>query len=120
MVKGVYSGGFDCREDVENNFEVKLGDDIHILYAEYDNSDYSGSAFVVFMQNGKLFEVNGSHCSCYGLEGQWDPEATTWASLKYTMDNGRKFDHTDPEFKALVLRSVVHSVMDSQAKLFEK
>jgi len=23
---------------------------------------------------GKFFEVHGGHCSCHGLEGQWDEE----------------------------------------------
>ena len=26
---------------------------------------------------GKLFETHGSHCSCYGFEGQFEPEETT-------------------------------------------
>ena len=28
-----------------------------------------------------LFEVHGSHCSCYGFEDQWKPEPTTPAYL---------------------------------------
>jgi hypothetical protein len=52
-----------------------------ILYAEYETADYKGNAFVLFKQNGKLYEVSGSHCSCYGLEGQWKPEETSWEAL---------------------------------------
>jgi hypothetical protein len=36
---------------------------------------------VIFEKDGKLWEVNGSHCSCYGLEGQWQPEETTWEAI---------------------------------------
>lgn len=28
-------------------------------------------------QSGKLFEVHAAHCSCYGYEGQFQPEETT-------------------------------------------
>jgi|SRR5579862_192258 len=31
---------------------------------------------------GALFEVSGSHCSCYGFEDQWTPESTTLEYLK--------------------------------------
>ena len=30
----------------------------------------------------RLFEARGSHCSCYGFEGQWKPERVTLAYLK--------------------------------------
>lgn len=63
-------------------------DDIEILLAYYLYEDYSGTAFVLFKQNGKLYEVNGSHCSCYGLEGQWDPDETTVESLRHRLENG--------------------------------
>jgi hypothetical protein len=48
-----------------------------VLVASYTYEDYSGSAYVLFEKNGHLFEVHGSHCSCYGLEDQWEPEAVT-------------------------------------------
>lgn len=47
-----------------------------ILYADYTYENYSGDAFVLGFDKelNQFFEVNGSHCSCYGLEGQWEPE----------------------------------------------
>lgn len=60
-----------------------------ILLASYGTGGYEGSAFVLFRRGGKLFEVNGSHCSCYGLEDQWDPQETTKAELMHRLDNGR-------------------------------
>lgn len=45
-----------------------------VLYAEYDNGGYDGSAIVIYRQGDKVFEVSGVHCSCYGLEDQWTPE----------------------------------------------
>lgn len=38
---------------------------------------YDGSAYVLFEKNNKLFEVYGGHCSCFGLEGQFNPEEIT-------------------------------------------
>ena len=47
-----------------------------LLYADYTYEDYSGDAYVLGYnkENKQFFEVHGSHCSCYGLEGQWDEE----------------------------------------------
>lgn len=59
-----------------------------ILFASYGTDNYSGDAFVLFRRYGELFEVNGSHCSCYGLEGQWDPEVTTVEALRHRLDEG--------------------------------
>lgn len=60
-----------------------------VLLASYGTPSYEGYAFVLFRRDGKLYEVNGSHCSCYGLEGQWDPEETTAEALRHRMDEGR-------------------------------
>ena len=80
--------GFDDKKDVANQFQISLDDDIHILFAEYNNEDYSGNATVIFEQKGKLYEVHGSHCSCYGLEGQWDPEQSTYEDIIARAKNG--------------------------------
>lgn len=59
-----------------------------ILLASYGTPSYEGRAFVLFRRDGKLYEVNGSHCSCYQLEGQWEPEETTAEALLHRVDNG--------------------------------
>lgn len=65
--------------------------DDEILFASYEDESYEGSALVIFQHGGKLYEVNGGHCSCFGLsesgysgesESQWEPEETSWAALK--------------------------------------
>lgn len=75
-----YRGEFSSRADVESSFAVTLSENTHILLATYDCPDYDGYAFVLFERDGKLYEVNSSHCSCNGLE--WEPEETTWEALK--------------------------------------
>ena len=68
-----------------------------ILLASYGYENYEGSAFVLFRRDGKLYEVNGCHCSCYGLseqgysgdtETQWQPEETTLESLRHRLEEG--------------------------------
>lgn len=69
-----------------------------ILLASYGYENYEGSAFVLFERDGKLYEVNGGHCSCYGLseqsysgdtETQWQPEETTLESLRHRLEEGQ-------------------------------
>lgn len=80
----MYLGQFKDKEDVMSNFEVSDADleNCKILFAAYDQEGYEGYAMVIFSKDGKLFEVNGSHCSCNGLEGQWEPEETSLEALK--------------------------------------
>lgn len=82
---------FADRADIEKQFETKLDDDIEILLAWYGYGDYEGDAFVLFRKDGKLYEVNGGHCSCNGLEGQWDPEETSIEALRFQLDKGTRF-----------------------------
>lgn len=67
---------------------LKIWKPIRILFASYGYENYSGDAFVLFERDGKLFEVNGGHCSCYGLEGQWTPEEVTLPELKHRLIKG--------------------------------
>lgn len=53
-----------------------------VLYHFYTYEDYCGTGYTVYAKDGKLYEAHGSHCSCNGLEGQWDPEETTLAAIE--------------------------------------
>lgn len=59
-----------------------------VLLASYSYQDYSGDAFVLLKKDNQLFEVNGNHCSCYRLEGQWEIEESTKEGLLKRLDNG--------------------------------
>jgi len=87
----MYLTNFKSKEDIENEYNTKLSDDIEILLAWYGYGDYCGSSFVLYRQNGKLYEVNGNHCSCNGLEGQWEAEETSIETLEKVLDEGTKF-----------------------------
>jgi hypothetical protein len=61
-----------------------------VLLASYAYRDYSGNAFVLFQTGqGQLFEVNGGHCSCHGLEDQWIPEETNIDALLHRATEGK-------------------------------
>jgi hypothetical protein len=90
----VYFGEFGSESDVFGNFCVseEQSQGVEILYARYDTPSYEGYAHVIFRKEGKIYEVNGSHCSCYGLEGQWEPEETSVIALlaRPNVDNEAK------------------------------
>ena len=97
-VMSVYFENFDDKEDVIGAFEVHEPlDDANILFAWYEYEDYNGNAYVLFERGGKLFEVHGGHCSCYGLEGQWEPEETHWGAIKYQRDHGNSYMSPDAD-----------------------
>ena len=112
--KPVYLHSWSGKDDVINDFEhvslrpksfwdSSIWDDfipeeerrktrdkpVNILFASYNVDNWVGDAFVLFEENGDLFEVNASHCSCYGLEGQFDPERTDLESLRYRLVHGK-------------------------------
>lgn len=78
------------RQGVISDFQINESalDGAEIIVASYTYEDYSGSAYVLFRRDGKLFEVHGGHCSCYGLEGQWEPEETTKEAILHRLDKG--------------------------------
>lgn len=81
----IYSGSFGSLDEVIHAFSLESSDldGVEILYAEYERDDggYEGYAFVLFKKDGLLYEVNASHCSCNGLEEQWQPSLTTVDAL---------------------------------------
>lgn len=87
MTYSIYSGAWDSIQDMASDFEISLAElqGVNVLYARYDQEQYEGSAFIMFEKAGKLYEVHGSHCSCYGLEGQWSPEEVMIEELKRRM-----------------------------------
>lgn len=73
-VTPIYAGDFANRADVFGSFAKADDSDIQLLYTSYEYEDYSGYAVVIYYRKStkKYYEAYGSHCSCYGLEGQWD------------------------------------------------
>lgn len=84
--KGRYQGLFSDYGSFMSNFDAEgrafKPEPEDVFIAVYEPGDYSGRAFALFLHEGKLYEVHGSHCSCNGLEECWDPSETDWATLK--------------------------------------
>ncbi len=59
-----------------------------LLFAVYKNISHDGHAFVLYKHENTLYEVNGHHCSCMGLEGQWEPEDTTIEAIEHRLIKG--------------------------------
>jgi hypothetical protein len=102
-----YLGEFSCREDVARAFDAVLDDntfptDEEIVVAVYEYGNYEGSAFALFQRDGRLYEVHGGHCSCYGLEDQWEPEETTAEALRDRLEKGRGGLANDKRVEALI------------------
>jgi hypothetical protein len=82
-----YISGFDGLTDIQREFSgynsepaIQPEDLKNVLFAVYATPSYEGYAEIYFMRPGEcghtLWSVVGSHCSCYGLVGQWDPVET--------------------------------------------
>lgn len=89
----MYLENFTSVNDVFNQFNVSSDDQIgvEILIAVYNEGNYEGSAWVLFRKEGKLYEVSASHCSCHGLEDQFDAEETDGEALQHRLNKGTYF-----------------------------
>lgn len=87
----VYFGGWKERADMARDFSedgrIPMADlapfpaETEVLFASDGQEEaYEGHALVIFERNGVLYEVEASHCSCNGYEGEWNPSLTTWAA----------------------------------------
>lgn len=86
-------------------------DGCRILLADYTYEDYSGSAYVLFEKDGTLYEVVGSHCSCFGLsesdysgdtESQWQPEETTIEAVRHRLESAWEFEGCREELRHIL------------------
>lgn len=83
----MFYGEFSNEEDVCKEFAIDSIDGV-IIFAAYEIDGYDGSADVIFVSQGKFFHVQGSHCSCYGLEDQWEPEEMPIEALRHIVNKG--------------------------------
>lgn len=102
-------------ERLKSDFEIT--DDelegVEILLASYTYECYSGDAFVLFRKDGKYFEVNGGHCSCYGLEDQWEPEEASLDELYHRTTKGTLGNYENNEF-ANELKAILFKLKEGE------
>ena len=67
----------EIKEKIAQDFDIAeehLRDaEIMIAYMSEGSWGCDSDAFIVFRKDGVLYEAHGSHCSCFGFEGQWEP-----------------------------------------------
>ena len=102
------SGRYDCGGPEEQQALLSSLDNFEILIAYESVGNWgcdSSSWFLLRDKNtGDLFENHGSHCSCYGFEGQWDLEATSLeyiSSDKFYLSAGGYDDEADKNAEAV-------------------
>lgn len=71
--------GFKDEKDISETFDVcpELLDGIEVLYALNQPIYCADTVYILFIKNGILYEVSGTHDSYNCYEEQWDPEETT-------------------------------------------
>jgi len=81
----MYYGEFSNDGDICKEFGISSIDGV-VIFASYEYEFYQGDADVVFIKNGNLYWVNGSHCSCHGLEDQWEPVHIELCQIRHYME----------------------------------
>jgi hypothetical protein len=82
---------FEYSYDKNSLIDRSLYESYEVITALYNKECYEGDVFVLLKKGDLYYEVHGSHCSCYGLEGQFEPEVTTAESLKHRIDSGQPY-----------------------------
>jgi hypothetical protein len=88
----IFFGKWENQQRLISDYEIteKDLDGYEILFAAYGGRDYEGKALVILRKENKLYMTEGSHCSCFGLEGQFSPD-----EVNLEMLNKYKFNHYD-------------------------
>jgi hypothetical protein len=75
MTPQVYFDDFENWDAVVSSFDPGVPAHVEdVIFALYEREGYEGTAYVIYYDQGKYYLNYGSHCSCYGLEGQWSPD----------------------------------------------
>lgn len=96
----IKSNGYYDGFDVDNLTAIEISS-IEIICAAYLTEPYSGDAFVLFRKDGKLYEVNDSHCSCNGLQN-WNPEETIKEALLKRNYSYGVWEHYGKELREII------------------
>lgn len=109
------SEDFDPDEKKQAQATLEKYKDIEILLASYaDDGCYGGDAYVLFRKDNKLYEVNACHCSCFGIEGQWEPEETSIESIKHRLKEGSLGRDDDKNVFADELTQIIDKLEKSE------
>lgn len=109
-------GGFDSDgisdADTVTARDTLAGFDVLVAYESVGDYGCDSSSWFLLRERGtgKLVEFSGSHCSCFGFEGQFDPEETTLdylSSDKFYVGIGG-YDEKGPENEAAIKNHIAN------------
>jgi hypothetical protein len=76
----------DVKQKIMSEFQITLEEATKwtIVIAYMNEDSYEGEACLLLRSraDGQLYSVHSSHCSCYGHEGQFNPEPVTLEYLR--------------------------------------
>lgn len=75
------SGDYPYAEEVAQLRDELRGVRVLLAYESVGSWGCDSQSFFLIERDGKLYENHGGHCSCYGFEGQWEPEETEIEAL---------------------------------------
>lgn len=75
--------------DVQYHFEMSEPEPDEVLYARYLLEWYEGESSVIYRNGDQFYWNRAYHCSCYGLEGQWEPESYSAELFLAAYERGR-------------------------------
>lgn len=80
----IYAGDLNNYDDLWQAADTHGGipNPDELVFAWYESGSYEGSGYAIYERDGKVYEVETSHCSCYGpwSEG-WRADETNWPSI---------------------------------------
>jgi hypothetical protein len=65
----------ECLDWIKNSHQEQFTNGLIPIYGHYNSYGYEEDASFLLVEplTGKFWEIHGSHCSCYGFEGQFVP-----------------------------------------------
>lgn len=66
----------ECLDWINGENQSKIKSGLFPIYGHWNNGSYTGDAefLLIEPETGLFYDISGSHCSCYGFEGQFTPE----------------------------------------------
>lgn len=83
--------GFKDWKEVCDRYHCSVPEPDEVILAVYEGGSYEGSSIVVYRNGDEYFINEGSHCSCYGLEGQWEPESYDKSTFLKTLEMRNRY-----------------------------
>lgn len=99
-MSGVFLGDWKSIYQVVKDLEEAALLNHNIIVAAYYQGCYEGHAYVLAEKDGILWETEGGHCSCNGIEGLW--HYATQVNKEYLINRVLRGSFCEEEVRAAV------------------